>query len=268
MARSSFVFSALLLSGLLLSGGCDPQITQPTLADLSATLRAYEAPSGVLTADNVEAAVAAAAPRLRQLQEANPEQLLLGLVSELEPELESRGVITADGGRSEAVLRIDAAIRLRFACPGPNPDAPQQDGRFGRMVLESRIDANVLASVIQGSAHACVFSAASATRDAATLDGALFLNLYARPTEDLRELGLLWVLDGSLTSSVDPEHPLRNFDARTRGALLESRLDVAGAEVIAFTEGTTFGIRDARARYTCDVDARTCSAPDGTTLPW
>lgn len=270
MARSSSASDRRLVwhlgAWLVLVLACSPQISQPELADLGDTLAAYESPRGVLSSDNVEELVATAAQRLRGLSLANPQQLILAVVDDLEPELEARGLVdsTVDERHS---LSVDASLRLRVACPGPTHDEPDAGATFGSLNLVTRVDDNALAHVIQGQAHACTFPA-SEEAASSMLDGDIFLYRYDALSTQVADARFLLVVEGALSTTSAEGTELRNFDARLLGPSLELRLDVGGAEVIAFLDGETLGIRDARARYTCVLETRVCQAGDGATLTW
>lgn len=255
---------------------CDPAIEQPTLVDLGGTLAAYEAPRGVLTSENVGALVAEAAPRLRGLALANPQQLLAAVVSDLGSELESRGIVSSDAS-ARSTLSIDARIRLRAACPGSESYQLGGDPAFGSLDLTTRVDDNVLAHVIQGHAYACEFPVAMVSGPepgepsdvpVSALDGDVFLYRYDALTTPIEQARFLFVVDGTLSTGAAGGTLLDDFDARLLGPVVETRLAVSGAEVVAFLDGETLGIRDAENRYTCELQARVCRDADGRPIAW
>lgn len=257
MVRCSFAFSALAALW-----ACSLQIRKPELADLHATAKAYDAPGGVLTSRNVEGLVQRASSVAIRIDNANVGELVFATVGKLEPELEARGVLQSDQASGRERVSVDASVRLRLPCPGPNRDAPATRAEFGQLDLVTRVDDNVLAEVIQGTAERCVFPAAPSSASATTLDGMLYLGRLGSDRQ------LLVVFDGTLRNSANPDAALGSFDARLSEGLVETRIELDDTEVIAFVEGTTFGLRDARTRYVCDALARSCVGVDGTALSW
>lgn len=259
MAHCSFAFSSLLA---LVVAACSPQIRQPELADLSETARAYDAPSGELTRANVEALVRSASSIAERVAASNLHEFVFSVVGALEPDLEARGVIERDQSDQRKRVSIDASVRLRVPCPGPDREAPSTSGEFGRLDLVTRVDDNVLANVLQGTAERCVIPGTPSSGSATTLDGMVYLQTFGANHQ------VLLVLDGTLGNSTAPDAPLEAFEARFSEEMVETRIRLESTEVIAFVEGETFGLRDSHTRYTCEPLQRSCTGADGSLLPW
>lgn len=257
MVRCSFAFSALLMVA-----ACSPQIRQPELADLSATARSYDAPSGELSSANVEALVRSASSAAERLAASNLQELVFSVVGTLEPDLVERGIIQRDAGQSRNRVSVDANVRLRVPCPGPDPAAPSTSGEFGSLELITRVDDNVLADVLQGTAERCVTPGTQTSASATTLDGMVYLQTFDSSRQ------VLLVVDGTLGNSDLPDAPLGAFDARFSETMVETRIVFEGTEVIAFVDGDLFGLRDAHTRYTCAPLSRSCAGEDGSLLVW
>ncbi len=256
MARCSFAFSALLMLA-----ACSPQIRQPELADLSATARSYDAPSGELSSANVEALVRSASSAAARVAASNLQELVFSVVGTLEPDLEERGIIQRDQGQSRKRVSVDASVRLRVPCPGPDPAAPSTSGEFGSLELVTRVDDNVLADVLQGTAERCVTPGTPSSASATVLDGMVYLQTFESSQ-------VLLVVDGTLGNAALPDAPLGAFDARFSETMVETRIVFEGTEVIAFVDGDLFGLRDAHTRYTCTPLLRSCAGEDGSLLVW
>lgn len=287
MARCFFAFSAVGGVAFALYA-CTPELDKPALASLDALVEAYDHPPGVLTDDNVGEIAVQAAALLVDLESGNPAEFFVEVLSTMESELEERGVLQADADDSEAAVRIDAAVRLRVPCPGPDPDVPSHDGSFGSLELVTRIDDNRLAAVAQGTATACWFPITGGRRDeddgrdgavgsagegvdggarAATglsLDGQLFAH-HDFVDEQIR---VLLSVDGTLTLHVAPERVLHQLDLRVSGSLLETRVTMNDMSFVVFRDQERFGIRDARTTYSCKLQERVCEDTTGGVLRW
>jgi len=264
MSRCPWALLAVVAS----IAGCDEQLPEekPPAPDMSAVIAAYQQPTLSIDASNLGTIAGSTIPIGSTVQQ------LLAVVSEMGAAISESGKANQETesrepwepGMQTQGVDGDAFMKVHRICPGWVQGPPDEaNGALDLIVglTEAGVD-----PIIWGTATACKLGTGSASMQ---VNGALNLYLGDGVAFDQLETSLkLFQLSLDEVKGGSTEHVETDFRLGGIPERLEYRVFAGDQFAIYFEEAAVRGYRAANGTFSCDFEAKKCSAESGDTLSW
>lgn len=252
--------ACLALLGLACESAKEPYRPE---RDLSSLQDAYDHPTAIIEADQLDSVVREVLPRVGALQFVDRLTFLTESLAEAKLAFEAEGFDFAKG------IALNGSVGVTVACPGPLPDAdplnqPPQSAN-GRFTLRTPVENSELGPGADGQAERCLFNSdqvplppwleeeGAVDSRAVRLDGPVSVDfgVTVKLGEPL-ELRPLFVVHGEL--AVEGLPTLTNIDFRFPTPLrIETRVVLPDlGSVVVFSENFQLGLMEKRGVWLCN----------------
>jgi hypothetical protein len=270
-----------LLAGVSLGLACSappPEVKKPPPPDMSELIAAYEAPTAELDPETAAEVLEAVDALVAQLGDLGlTDQLLDTINTTIDEQLERTGETSSALGVEQGeqleklqqrAIKGGAYLLATRICGGFGAE-PVPDPLNGKITLTVGLSGDALDPVMWGQFAGCKyrFSESQVELTGQREDEPGSYSIYVGETLKLGDFALSTILmQLSVWAELNGNGQLLEADFRinVESLALDLRIPVEGGHVIAHADSTLVGVSATNGEFSCDAEARACSAGDQT----